>query len=77
MEATRAVGDGVSSDAADDLAGPVAHDAKTELFRRLQERRLAARMPHARVEVVRDASHLVWLDQPAACADAVSAFLDE
>jgi pimeloyl-ACP methyl ester carboxylesterase len=40
-------------------------------------RRLAERMPHARLEVVRDASHLVWLDQPEACADAVSAFLDE
>ena len=40
-------------------------------------RRLAERMPHARLEVVRDASHLVWLDQPKTCADAVTAFLDE
>jgi pimeloyl-ACP methyl ester carboxylesterase len=40
-------------------------------------RRLAERMPHARLEVVRDASHLVWLDQPKPCADAVTAFLDE
>jgi len=38
-------------------------------------RRLAAKMPHARLEVVRDASHLVWLDQPGACGDAVAAFL--
>jgi pimeloyl-ACP methyl ester carboxylesterase len=40
-------------------------------------RRLVARMPNARLEVVRDASHLVWLDQPDACAEAVTAFLDE
>ena len=40
-------------------------------------RRLAERMPHARLEVVRDASHLVWLDRPETCAAAVTAFLDE
>lgn len=40
-------------------------------------RRLAERMPNARLEVVRDASHVIWLDQPEACADAVTAFLDE
>jgi pimeloyl-ACP methyl ester carboxylesterase len=38
-------------------------------------RRLAERMPHARLEVVPDASHLVWLDQPELCAEAVTAFL--
>jgi pimeloyl-ACP methyl ester carboxylesterase len=40
-------------------------------------RRLVQRMPHARLEVVRDASHLVWLDQPEVCAEAVTVFLDE
>jgi pimeloyl-ACP methyl ester carboxylesterase len=34
-------------------------------------------MPHARLEVVGDASHLVWIDQPEACAEAITAFLDE
>jgi pimeloyl-ACP methyl ester carboxylesterase len=38
-------------------------------------RRLVERMPRARLEVVRDASHLAWLDQPEACADAVAEFL--
>jgi pimeloyl-ACP methyl ester carboxylesterase len=38
-------------------------------------RLLAGRMPDARLEVVADASHLVWLDQPDACAEAVAAFL--
>jgi len=40
-------------------------------------RRLVEQMPHARLEVVKDASHLVWLDQPDVCADAVTAFLAE
>lgn len=39
-------------------------------------RRLIERMPHARLEVVRDASHLVWLDQPEACAIVLTAFLN-
>jgi len=38
-------------------------------------RDLVAHMPDARLEVVDDASHLVWLDQPHVCADAVAAFL--
>jgi pimeloyl-ACP methyl ester carboxylesterase len=36
---------------------------------------LAAVMPHARVQVVADAGHLPWLDQPKICADAVVEFL--
>ncbi|HEY3522060.1 MAG TPA: alpha/beta hydrolase [Candidatus Limnocylindrales bacterium] len=40
-------------------------------------RSLVERMPHARLEVIADASHLLWLDQPAACAEAVAAFLDD
>ena len=36
---------------------------------------LADRMPDARLQVVTDASHLVWLDQPEACAEAVTQFL--
>jgi pimeloyl-ACP methyl ester carboxylesterase len=40
-------------------------------------RRLVERMPRARLQVVRDASHLVWLDQPEVCAEAVAAFLAE
>jgi pimeloyl-ACP methyl ester carboxylesterase len=38
-------------------------------------RALAKRMPNAEVRVVADASHLIWLDQPEACAHAVTAFL--
>ncbi len=38
-------------------------------------RMLADRMPDARLQVVADAGHLVWLDQPEVCAAAVSAFL--
>ncbi|MBL0706222.1 alpha/beta fold hydrolase [Sinomonas cellulolyticus] len=38
-------------------------------------RMLADRMPHGRLEVVQDASHLVWLDQPAACGEAIVSFL--
>ena len=38
-------------------------------------RMIAARMPDARLQVFDDASHLVWLDQPAACAEAVVDFL--
>lgn len=40
-------------------------------------RRLVEQMPQARLEVIADASHLVWLDQPDACAEAVAAFLDD
>ncbi len=40
-------------------------------------RRLVERMPHARLDVVRDASHLVWLDQPQVCGDAVAEFLGD
>ncbi len=36
---------------------------------------LAASMPNARLEVVADAGHLVWLDQPKVCADALVDFL--
>jgi pimeloyl-ACP methyl ester carboxylesterase len=36
---------------------------------------LAQEMPNARLDVVANASHLVWLDQPDACAEAVAAFL--
>jgi pimeloyl-ACP methyl ester carboxylesterase len=38
-------------------------------------RMLAQEMPNARLDVVANASHLVWLDQPDACAEAVAAFL--
>lgn len=38
---------------------------------------LVDRMPHARLQVVEDASHAVWLDQPEICAEAVTAFLAE
>jgi len=38
-------------------------------------RALARQMPHAEVRVVEDASHLVWLDQPESCAQAMTAFL--
>src|SRR5579859_287619 len=40
-------------------------------------RRLVERMPHARLQVVADTSHLVWLDQPEVCAEAVAAFLSD
>jgi pimeloyl-ACP methyl ester carboxylesterase len=38
-------------------------------------RALADKMPNARLEVITDASHLVWLDQPDACAAGITAFL--
>ncbi len=38
---------------------------------------LVDRMPHARLQVVEDASHLVWLDQPEVCGEALTAFLAE
>ena len=38
-------------------------------------RRLVERMPRARLQVVEDASHLPWLDQPEVCAEAIAAFL--
>jgi len=38
-------------------------------------RALADRMPDARLEVVKDASHLIHIDQPKICADAVLGFL--
>ena len=40
-------------------------------------RTLVERMPNARLEVIEDASHLVWLDQPEVCAEAVTDFLCE
>ncbi|HEY3560670.1 MAG TPA: alpha/beta hydrolase [Kribbella sp.] len=36
---------------------------------------LAALMPNARLEVVADAGHLPWLDQPKVCADILLEFL--
>ena len=36
---------------------------------------LAAVMANARLEVVADAGHLLWLDQPKVCADALIEFL--
>ena len=36
---------------------------------------LAALMPNARLEVVADAGHLPWLDQPKICGDALVEFL--
>lgn len=38
-------------------------------------RRMAASMPRARADVVVDAGHLPWIDQPRLCAEALSAFL--
>lgn len=38
-------------------------------------RAMAERMPHAQLRVVPDASHLVWLDQPDMCAEAMLTFL--
>lgn len=40
-------------------------------------RALVDRMPHARLQVVEEASHLVWLDQSEVCAEAVTDFLTE
>lgn len=37
---------------------------------------MAALAPHARCEVVRDAGHLVWLDQPEVCAKVTINFLN-
>jgi pimeloyl-ACP methyl ester carboxylesterase len=39
-------------------------------------RAIADAMPNARLTVVSDASHLVWLDQPDFCADAILDFLN-
>ena len=39
-------------------------------------REIADAMPNARLTVVRDASHLVWIDQPDICADAIIDFLN-
>lgn len=36
---------------------------------------MAASMPNARLDVVADAGHLPWLDQPQICADALLGFL--
>lgn len=36
---------------------------------------LAAAMLHARLQVVPDAGHLPWIDQPTLCAEALSEFL--
>jgi pimeloyl-ACP methyl ester carboxylesterase len=38
-------------------------------------RALAEQIPNAQVRVVEDASHLVWLDQPESCAQAMFQFL--
>ena len=38
-------------------------------------RELAANMPDARFEIVRDAGHVLQLDQPAAIASTVAGFL--
>lgn len=38
-------------------------------------RALAGRMPNARLKVVEDASHLVHIDQPKACADEILEFV--
>jgi pimeloyl-ACP methyl ester carboxylesterase len=37
---------------------------------------LAARMPDAVLEVVADAGHLPWIDQPARCAELAAHFID-
>ncbi|HEX9102087.1 MAG TPA: alpha/beta hydrolase, partial [Polyangia bacterium] len=36
---------------------------------------MAALMPHGKLEVVSDAGHLPWLDQPDFCADRIASFL--
>ncbi|MDP5225703.1 MULTISPECIES: alpha/beta hydrolase [Arthrobacter] len=38
---------------------------------------LASLMPHARLQVVEDAGHLPWIDQPDVCTEAVTAFLTD
>jgi pimeloyl-ACP methyl ester carboxylesterase len=38
---------------------------------------LAARLPHARLHVVRGGGHLFLLDEPERVAPAIRAFLDE
>jgi pimeloyl-ACP methyl ester carboxylesterase len=40
-------------------------------------RLVAGHMPNARLEVVGDASHLAWLDQPDVCATSIAGFLAE
>jgi len=37
---------------------------------------MAALAPHAKCEVVADAGHAVWIDQPEQCAQLVTAFLE-
>jgi pimeloyl-ACP methyl ester carboxylesterase len=36
---------------------------------------MAALMPHGRCEIISDAGHLVWLDQPNACMKIIKEFL--
>jgi pimeloyl-ACP methyl ester carboxylesterase len=38
-------------------------------------KRVADAIPGARFQLVQDAAHLVWMDQPDVCADAIRAFL--
>ena len=38
---------------------------------------MAALAPHARCEVVADAGHEVWIDQPQRCAELVSSFIND
>jgi pimeloyl-ACP methyl ester carboxylesterase len=38
-------------------------------------REMASMIPHARCEVVKEAGHLPWLDQPALCIQLARAFL--
>lgn len=38
-------------------------------------KRVADAIPGARFQLVEDAAHLVWIDQPDICADAIRAFL--
>jgi pimeloyl-ACP methyl ester carboxylesterase len=40
-------------------------------------RSLVSLMPKARLEVFRQAKHLVWLDAPEAAGESARAFLDE
>jgi pimeloyl-ACP methyl ester carboxylesterase len=39
--------------------------------------RVADAIPGSRFQLVEHAGHLVWLDQPDVCADAISAFLTD
>jgi pimeloyl-ACP methyl ester carboxylesterase len=38
-------------------------------------RMLVSKMPHARLQVVENAGHVPWVDQPEFCAEAMTAFL--